>query len=73
LASNPKFDQVVQNYLILKQPEWLKNMSNSQMSTMNQMGRSNFGNFNNDDIKHYILFFVLSVIIYLMLGILIKK
>jgi len=97
LASNPKFDQVVQNYVILKHPEWLNqsnqmnqmyvpmNQSNqmnqmyvpmnqmNQVNRMNQMSRSNFGNFNNDDVKHYILFFVFSVIIYLILGLLVKK
>ena len=69
LASNPKFDQAVQNYIILKQPEWLNRMNTPQMD---QMNKSNFGNNNNDDIKHYILFFVFSVIIYLILGILVK-
>ena len=73
LASNPKFDQAVQNYIILKQPEWLKNMNTPQMNQMSQMGKSNFGNFDSTDIKHYILFFVFSVIIYLILGLLIKN
>jgi len=73
LAGNPKFDQAVQNYLILKQPDWLKNMTTPQMIPTNQMGKSNFGNVDSTDVKHYILFFVFSIIIYLMLGILIKN
>ena len=77
LASNPKFDQAVQNYVILKQPTWIKNVNTPQMNPMNipmnQIGKSNFGNFDSTDIKHYILFFVFSVIVYLMLGLLIKK
>lgn len=68
LAGNPRFDQAVQNYLILKHPDWLKNINNN-----NIMSKSSFGNFDSTDIKHYIIFFVFSVIIYLMLGILIKK
>jgi len=79
LASNPKFDQAVQNYIILKQPTWINRMNNSpmnpmnQMNQMNQMNKSNFGNFDSTDIKHYIIFFLFSIIVYLMLGILIKK
>ena len=81
LAGNQKFDQAVQNYLILKQPGWFKNMCTPIMSTltniptnpMNQMSKSSFGNIDSTDIKHYIIFFIFSVIIYLMLGILIKN
>ena len=72
LASNPKFDQAVQNYLILKHPDWLNQMNQTKQIYV-PIGKSNFGNFNNDDVKHYILFFVFSVIIYLLLGLLIKN
>jgi hypothetical protein len=73
LAGNPRFDQAVQNYLILKHPDWLKNMNTPQIIPTNQMSKSSFGNFDSTDIKHYIIFFVFSIIIYLLLGILIKN
>ena len=71
LSRNPQFDDIIKNYIIFKHPEWLLNSTNYSKQNV----KENFGNSNNicDDIKNYIIFFIISIVIYLFLSFVLKK
>jgi len=74
LANNPKFEQTVKNYIIINHPEWLINNSSNNKNTQDNTNKSNFGNVDIDkNIKNYLMFFMFSIIIYLLLSIIINK
>ena len=74
LSRNPQFDDIVKNYIIFKHPEWLLNSTDYSKQNV-KYSKENFGNRNGicDDIKNYILFFIISIVIYLFLSFVLKK
>jgi hypothetical protein len=70
LMKNPRFQDVVENYILLKKPEWLLS-SNKYVSSKESFGRTTGTTCT--DIKHYIIFFVIALSLYLLLTVLLKK
>ena len=81
LSRNPQFDDIVKNYIIFKHPDWLLNNTSSSPQSNNGVQKrlytkENFGISGNNicgDIKNYILFFIISIAIYLFLSVILKK
>jgi hypothetical protein len=75
VISHPKFDDIVKNYALVYHPEWLLRESvyrpSQQMGPANPRSISYFGNKYQrtvcSDIKNYILFFIISVAIFVAL------
>ena len=80
VIQHPKFDEIVQNYLILKKPEWLhkKQQNNTfSKSTFSNVSytKERFGNIPsgvpmaapNVNPKHCLIFFVLTIVLYIYL------
>jgi hypothetical protein len=76
LVQHPKFDDIVKNYIIVKRPEWINRPLEStnympQRSNFNGGVRSNFAqNYSStpySNITNYMLFFVISLIVYFLL------
>ena len=84
LSSNPKFDKILHNYLIVKHPEWLLPMG-SPVSTGSPVSYSAFGNVQrsqrnrrgdstvNNIIKKYLNFLIVSFLIYVILTTVLQK
>jgi len=70
LMKNPRFGDVVQNYVLLKKPEWLLS-SNNYVSSKESFGKTS--GINCTDIKNYIIFFIIALSLYLLLSLLLKK
>jgi hypothetical protein len=76
---HPKFDEIVQNYVVMYRPEWLLRQTN-YVAPVNV---SRFGNFKESfggysttavtQVQRYILFFVVCVIIFLALTMFLKE
>jgi hypothetical protein len=65
LMKNPKFDEIIKNYVNFKHPEWALAYS-----------KENFGKVKSstcDEIKNYVIFFVISISLYLFLSLLLNK
>ena len=81
LSRNPQFDDIIKNYIIFKHPDWLLNNTSSSPQSNNGVqkrlySKENFGISGNNicgDIKNYILFFIISIAIYLFLSVILKK
>jgi len=86
LSSNPKFDKILHNYLIVKHPEWLLPMGSpgSPVSTGSPVSYSAFGNVQrsqrlrrdstvNNIIKKYLNFLIVSFLIYVILTTVLQK
>ena len=69
LSRSPQFEDVIKNYILFKHPDWL--LSNTNYSSKESFGKSKSALC--DDIKNYIIFFIISMVIYLFLSLLIKK
>jgi hypothetical protein len=69
LMKSPRFEDVVKNYIYFKHPEWLLS-SNKFVPSKESFGSTNLPC---DDIKHYIIFFVISILLYLLLSLFLKK
>ncbi len=73
MMKNPKFEDIIKNYILFKHPEWFgKGLSGTQYSGNNQgNNKEYFGQkYSNTictDVKNYILFFIISIAIYLLL------
>ena len=68
LSRSPQFDDIIKNYIIYKHPDWLLN-STSYSPSKERFGASNLPT----DIKHYVIFFIVSIVIYLLLSLLLKR
>lgn len=64
LTKDPQFEEFIKNYVIFKHPEWLKT---KESFTDNGPSKGN------DDIKNYIIFFVISITIYLLLSLISRE
>jgi len=64
LTKDPQFEEFIKNYVIFKHPEWLKTKE-----SFTDTGPSK----GNDDIKNYIIFFVISITIYLLLSLISRE
>ena len=96
LMKNPKFEDIIKNYIYFKHPEWLlsgtryygntPNTSNTPNTPNNQnnpqqfYSKEYFGYSGNKytttlcmDIKNYIIFFIISITIYLLLTLFLKR
>jgi hypothetical protein len=69
LSRSPQFDDIIKNYILYKHPDWLLN------STSYSPFKESFGRSVNlpTDIKHYVIFFIVSIVIYLFLSLLLKR
>ena len=72
IIQHPRFDDVVKNYIIVKHPEWVNGKSNIKESF--QVGgflKQGFGNTYSttvcSNLKNYVIFFVISLLVYLLL------
>ena len=70
LMKSPRFEDVVKNYIYFKHPEWLLS-SNKFVPSKESFGSNT--NLQCEDIKHYIIFFIVSISLYLLLSLLLKK
>jgi len=70
LMKSPRFEDVVKNYIYFKHPEWLLS-SNKFVPSKESFGSNT--NLPCEDIKHYIIFFIVSISLYLLLSLLLKK
>ena len=78
LIKHPRFDDIVHKYVSENHPNWLLSSTNFTPKG-NHYGyvKENFGNKYAtticSDIKNYILFFIISLIIYMFLSLLVKR
>jgi hypothetical protein len=66
---HPKFDDVIQNYVKFKHPDWVLNQNSYE-------SKESFGKLKKstcDEIKNYVIFFVISISLYLFLSLLLNK
>ena len=61
LMNDPKFDDIVKNYVIFKHPEWI----------LQKNSKEGFGN--TTEIRNYIIFFIASIIFYMILNLFFKN
>ena len=88
LSNNPKFDQIIKNYIIINHPEWLMNNNTPTMNTpttntptmntptpnfSNTVSRFGTTHKKNSNIQNYVIFFIISIVIYLLLILIFKK
>ena len=80
LMKHPKFEDIIKNYILFKHPEWLgKGLSGTQYSPGNNSTNTKeyfgqkYSNTICTDIKNYVIFFILSIIMYLLLVLFLKK
>ena len=78
LMKNPKFEDIIKNYIIFKHPDWLGHgLSGTQYSKNTGNSKEYFGQkYSNTictDIRNYVIFFILSIIMYLLLVLFLKK
>lgn len=87
LSNNPKFDQIIKNYIIINHPEWLMNnntpttntpttntpTTNTPMNFSNTVSRFGTTHKKNSNIQNYVIFFIISIVIYLLLILIFKK
>ena len=65
LIKHPKFDNIVKNYISIKYPEF----NNSTLNELRYSSKESFGKrYVCSDIKNYIIFFIVSLVIYLFLS-----
>ena len=82
MIQHPRFDDLVYNYVKNNHPKWIlsdkqyvKNNFSKAKSNFNK-AKSNFGGYSTtvcSDIKNYLIFFTISIVIYLLLSLLVKK
>ena len=79
VVGHPKFDDIVKNYALIHHPEWLlRETVYAPAPNYNRASRSvsYFGNkYQNtvcSDVKNYIIFFIVSIMIFLLLSIYLK-
>jgi hypothetical protein len=65
LMKNPKFDEIIKNYINFKHPDWVLN-SNMYSTTKESFGKK-INTSTCEEIKNYIIFFVISILLYLFL------
>jgi hypothetical protein len=75
VVGHPKFDDIVRNYALINHPEWLlkESVYSPQQPAQQPVPGNNKSNFGNKyqstlclDIKKYILFFIFSVVIFII-------
>jgi hypothetical protein len=69
LMKHPKFDDIIQNYVKFKHPDWILNQNSYE-------SKESFGKLKKstcDEIKNYVIFFVISISLYLFLSLLLNK
>jgi len=71
LSRSPQFDDIVKNYILLKHPDWLLSSTSYLPNTKETFGKDSSNICNS--IQNYILFFVVSLVIYLILSFILKK
>ena len=72
MIQHPRFDDLVYNYVKNNHPKWV--LSDKQY--VKSDFKSNFGGYSTtvcSDIKNYLTFFTISIVIYLLLSLLVKK
>jgi hypothetical protein len=65
IMQNPKFDDFVKNYVIVKHPDWVNIKGTSDISVKNNYSKSTFGV--NSSVNNYLIFFIISLLLYLWL------
>ena len=71
IMQNPKFDDFVKNYVIVKHPEWVNIKGTSDISVKNNydskstFSKSTFGV--TSSVNNYLIFFIISLLLYLWL------
>jgi len=74
IMRHPRFDEIVKNYVIIQHPEWLLNnthyVPNNQMNPNVYRTKETFGS---SDYKNYIIFFIVSMILYLGISFVLKQ
>ena len=77
---DPNFDQIVKNYIIIKHPDWvnssfkennkndIKSKSTSSSFIKERFGGQSYSTTVCSNIKNYIIFFVITLLIYLWLS-----
>jgi len=79
VIGHPRFDDIVKNYVLINHPEWMlrdttyvPQMNNTGTNGTSYFGKSYFGNqYQNtvcSDVKNYVTFFVVCIIVFLMLS-----
>ena len=79
IIKHPGFDDIVKDYVKIRHPDWV--LTGTQSVPVKENFQENFQeNFGKryssticTDIKNYILFFIISLIMYMMLSIIIKR
>jgi hypothetical protein len=72
LMQHPKFDEIVKNYIVMNNPAWLKQTNYVPNNTKEGFGM-NYSHTAVTELQKYVLFFVVSVIIFLALSLLLKE
>jgi hypothetical protein len=76
LIRHPRFDEIVKNYVLMYHPEWVLNETN-YTSALPGVSKSSFGNNYSTtvlaEMKKYIFFFVICVVIFLTLAVLFRE
>jgi len=88
VMQHPKFDDIVKSYIIVNRPEWVNSTLKNTEYTGNKSTKSAFGNFlkqgfggsqntpsssYSSNIKNYIIFFLVSILMYIWLKKLFKS
>ena len=79
VVGHPKFDDIVKNYALIKHPEWLLRETvytpppNYKLSprTVSYFG-NRYQNTVCSDVKNYVIFFVVSIMIFILLSVYLK-
>jgi hypothetical protein len=70
LMKHPQFDDIIKNYVYFKHPEWI--VHDNKYFSKENFGRK-LKSSTCEDIKNYIIFFVISISLYLLLSLLLNK
>ena len=70
IMQHPKFDDIVKNYIIVKNPEWINKTLKETVNVKENFGK--YATTNSGNIQNYIIFFTISLIVYLLLEKLLK-
>jgi len=74
--NHPKFDDIVKGYILMNHPEWINGLPQSRTkNSISYFGNNTLSYFGNkysssvcSDIKKYIIFFIVCIIIFLALS-----
>jgi hypothetical protein len=66
IMQHPKFDDIVKNYIIIKNPEWINKTLKETNYSKESFGQK-YSTTPCSNIQNYVLFFIIALLIYLVL------